>query len=229
MRRQLHSKVFHRSQGGQDVWVFGEVFDGMREGFFLDIGAHDGVYLSNTYVLEKRYNWNGICIEANPDSYIELKKNRQSTCVNICLDASEGHVEFLKNGVFGEIVSAGSNGYVNDARKSEDAVEKVRTKRLDVILDELQAPKKIDYMTIDIEGSEERVLKEFSFDKYRFICVTIERPTPLLKVTFNKNGYILIKEIPGLDCFYIHSDFIDQYLENVFSFYSKKYIAKCIG
>lgn len=43
--------------------------DGLRGGFFLDIGAHDGIELSNTYVLEKKYNWSGICVEANPYSF----------------------------------------------------------------------------------------------------------------------------------------------------------------
>jgi DNA-directed RNA polymerase subunit E'/Rpb7 len=41
------------SQAGQDVWVYGEVFNQSRCGFFVDLGAFDGVFLSNTYLLEK--------------------------------------------------------------------------------------------------------------------------------------------------------------------------------
>jgi hypothetical protein len=74
LRSRLHKKRLFRSQAGQDLWVFGEVFNEQRSGFFLDIGAHDGVVLSNTYVLENRYDWRGICIEANPDTFEELKK-----------------------------------------------------------------------------------------------------------------------------------------------------------
>ena len=53
------------SQIGQDLWVQ-ETLKNKKNGYFLDIGAHDGIYLSNTYLLEKNYNWNGLCIEGNP-------------------------------------------------------------------------------------------------------------------------------------------------------------------
>ena len=74
LRARLHERRFFRSQAGQDLWVFGEVFNEQRNGFFLDVGAHDGVAISNTYILENRYDWRGICIEANPDTFEVLKK-----------------------------------------------------------------------------------------------------------------------------------------------------------
>jgi len=80
------------SQAGQDYWVYGEVFNEKRNGFFLDIGAHDGIYLSNTLLLEKRYGWNGICIEGNPDTFVDLQQNRQAVCINTCVDRIEGTV-----------------------------------------------------------------------------------------------------------------------------------------
>jgi hypothetical protein len=92
-------------------------------------------------------------------------------------------------------------------------------------LKDLNSPTEIDYLSIDIEGAEERVLAEFSFDQYRFKCMTIERPTNILRKVLEHNGYVLIKEIPGLDCFYVHHDFIEQYQSNVFSFYRKERLA----
>ena len=82
----FHSMRVSRSQAGQDLWVFGEVFDGKSNGFFLDTGAHDGIEISNSYTLEKRYDWKRICIEANPDSFEQLLQNRRASCVNVCLD-----------------------------------------------------------------------------------------------------------------------------------------------
>src|SRR6516165_1652379 len=46
LRSRLHERRFMRSEAGQDLWVFGEVFNEQRNGFFLDIGAHDGVTIS---------------------------------------------------------------------------------------------------------------------------------------------------------------------------------------
>ena len=45
----------------------------MKNGYFIDIGALDGVTMSNTYLLETRYDWTGICVETNPDYFMELK------------------------------------------------------------------------------------------------------------------------------------------------------------
>ncbi len=83
-------------------------------------------------------------------------------------------------------------------------------------------------MSVDVEGAEERVLGGFPFDEYRFKCITIERPANALRNVLTENGYVLIKEIPGLDCFYVHGEFIDHYRENLFSFYTKKYLAICM-
>lgn len=60
------------SQAGQDVWVLQQI----PKGFFVDVGAHDGVESSNTYALEK-LGWQGLCIEPNPESYQRLINNRK--------------------------------------------------------------------------------------------------------------------------------------------------------
>jgi hypothetical protein len=41
-------------------------FYGKRNGFFVECGANDGQYLSNTWHLETRLNWTGLLVEANP-------------------------------------------------------------------------------------------------------------------------------------------------------------------
>jgi len=218
LRSYLHRKSFHRSQAGQDLWVIGEVFNGKREGFYLDIGAHDGVYLSNTYILEKKFKWLGICIEANPDSYSELNQNRNATCINECIDSRPKKVTFVKEGVFGRILDQSIDG----PQDSELEVIEMTTKPLEQVLIECGCPKEIDYMSCDIEGAEESAFLDFPFDKYKFNCLTIERPTSKLKTLLVKNHYVEVKSIPGLDTFYIHKDFERQYLENVFKYYRKK-------
>ena len=52
------------SQFGQDLQVL-SFYNGKRDGFFVDIGAYDGKYISNTYMLEKNFDWKGICVEPN--------------------------------------------------------------------------------------------------------------------------------------------------------------------
>jgi FkbM family methyltransferase len=217
LRSRLHERRLYRSEAGQDLWVFGEVFNEQRNGFFLDVGAHDGVTISNTYILENRYDWRGICIEANPDTFELLKRNRRCQCVNVCLDQAEGEVAFTKRGVWGGIISSETD---NKPGSPENVIV-VPTTTLSNLLGRLSAPKKIDYLSIDVEGAEDRVLKEFPFSDYHISCITIERPSRTLRTILEANGFTLIKEIPGLDCFYLHNDMLDTYYETLYAFYSK--------
>ena len=72
----------------QDIWVL-DILNHKRGGTFVDIGAHDEIHLSNTYLLEKEYNWSGICIEANSDTFEKLKGNRME-CVCLLLSKQKG-------------------------------------------------------------------------------------------------------------------------------------------
>ena len=200
--------------------MFGEVFNEKKNGYFLDLGAHDGISISNTYLLERKYRWTGICVEANPDSFQQLKNNRRAICVHACLDATEGFVNFAKRDVMGGIVSADTDN--KGVETKTDEVLRIKTRTLEDVLTENKAPSEIDYLSIDIEGAEQRVLGGFNFKKYRFKCITIERPAEMLKAILKENGYILIKEIPGLDCFYLHESISEQYLANLFLFYYKQ-------
>lgn len=212
------------SQAGQDCWIYGEVFNEQTGGFFLDIGAHNGVDISNTFILEARYGWKGICIEANPLTFPELKKNRKCKCINTCIDNKEGEVNFVLDGVCGGILADDCDNV--DSDKGERNIVSIKTQRLTNLLDSENAPREIDYLSIDIEGAEDRALLNFDFDKYIFRCISIERPSKELRLLLTNKKYILVKEIPGLDCFFVHSSFVKTYTQNIFYFYNKKFLTK---
>ena len=65
------------SQSQQDEWVC-EFYKGKQSGYFVEVGAHNGIQSSNTYFLEKELNWKGVCIEANESLFSDLTKNRKS-------------------------------------------------------------------------------------------------------------------------------------------------------
>jgi len=222
MTRFMMSYTFFNSQARQDLWVFGEAFNQMEGGYFVDIGAFDGITINNTLILEAQYKWNGICIEANPLAFEELKNNRRVTCLNVCLDKTESEVDFVLAGVDGGIVDRELRN--NPSNVNNRNIIKISTRRLGDILREEKSPSIIDYLSIDIEGAEERVLGEFNFSDYLFRCITIERPSSRLRQKLKLNGYKLVKEIPNLDCFYVHNDFENEYMENLFSYYENRYV-----
>jgi FkbM family methyltransferase len=191
----------------------------MKNGYFIDVGANDGITLSNTYLLEKRYNWSGILVEANPQLYSELLVHRRTKCINICVDDREGNVKFAMDGLFGAIVTDDT-----DLGQSVAKVVELRSSTLANILGDNAAPRIIDYLSIDIEGAEDKALLSFPFSDYVFKCLTIERPSQELQDLLKANGYHVVKRIPDLDYFYIHADHDRDYTRNLGLFWKKKWI-----
>ncbi len=193
------------SQAGQDIWVYRELFRKKRRGYFVDLGSADGLSLNNTFLLEARYKWKGICIEANPDYFSELVKIRKALCINVCIDEVKRNVLFKKDGLTSKI-------YLKDAsfKDTQNLGNEYLELKSDTLVDvfkENHVPKIIDYLSVDIEGAEYFAFKNFPFNEYRFNCITIERPNNELRDILKSAGYIIIKEIPNLDVYYIHKNF----------------------
>ena len=73
----------------------------------------------------------------------------------------------------------------------------------------VNSPKIIDYLSLDVEGAETRILERFPFDKYTFLTLTIERPTLKLEKLLFQNGYVFVKKSKKngkdtFDSFYVH-------------------------
>ncbi|MCF7852186.1 MAG: FkbM family methyltransferase [Simkaniaceae bacterium] len=198
------------SQKDQDRWIIEEVFNYKKNGFFVDLAAADGISLNNTYNLEKHLNWKGICIEPNPKFFAKLKKIRSVILDSSVVDGVNHSVEFrYDNMMLGGIVDDDTDNCVAirkkqivQARKNR-RIMKCNTLTLEQILDKYNAPHVIDYLSLDVEGSETRILRNFPFDKYIFLAMTIERPTPELNALLFANGYIFVKNF-AYDSFYVH-------------------------
>ena len=209
------------SQVGQDFWVFGEVFNEKQNGYFVEIGSADGVTFSNTFLLEKRYNWLGVCIEASPSYFKQLQSIRTAICLDTCVDSKEDEVTFSSKGLFGGIIDEFTDNKSSSSIDKTTDLIRLKTRPLVSILEEVNAPRIIDYLSIDVEGAEDRILSEFPFDKYYFNCLTVERPKARLREVLHQNEYLLIKEIPELETFYIHKSFLEDYKRNVYEFWQK--------
>ena len=76
------SKFKSFSQLNQDINVI-EFYKEKKNGFFVDVGAYDGIEFSNTLLLEKELEWNGICIEPGKRFFQKLTENRTATCLSL--------------------------------------------------------------------------------------------------------------------------------------------------
>ena len=183
------------SQIGQDLKVL-EHFNKKKNGYFIEVGANDGIALSNTYLLEKDYNWKGICIEPVPSIFKKLKKNRKSI-----------NIPFAVYNVNNKLVSITEANLLSGIREDIDAHKhilknkdvQVKTKTLTKIMEENKSPKHVDYLSIDTEGSELKILEGIDFNKYSFGYINIEhnrvepRRTNMRNVLL-KHGYKYVGE-----------------------------------
>lgn len=211
-----HGIIDFLGQKGQDEWVVVDVFDYKTNGFFVDLAAQHAKIESNTYVLEKDLNWNGICIEPNPKYREELERERNCQLCYHVIDYKNDHIVNFRTdneGAGGIVDSDTDNNYKTRGEELKSAtIHTKKTKTLEYVLDQYDAPPTIDYLNLDIEGAETRVLRAFPFDKYKFLSITIERPTAELEEILKSNGYVFVKKsrvkrwqgLVDFDSFYVH-------------------------
>lgn len=200
-----------RSQKGQDEWVIKEIFNYKQNGYFVDLAASDGITINNTWVLEKHLNWDGICIEPNMIFYDSLIKIRNCLASNFVIDKNDDDmVDFRSDNMWsGGIVDhdTDNNKSFRAGQLKKAVIYQRKTKKLETLLNESNAPEVIDYLSLDVEGAETRILKGFSFNKYTFLSMTIERPTLELEKVLFDNGYVFVRKSKKgneFDAFYVH-------------------------
>ncbi len=166
------------SQLGQELWAL-EKTNYKREGFFVEFGATDGILLSNTYMLEKEFGWNGILAEPNPVFFKELQSNRECIVTKACISGTSGdEVEFIFADVFGGMSKHMDADHHLEKRKAYQQdnrnVTTLKTISLNDFLKEHNAPKDIDYISVDTEGSELDILQAFPFKDWNVKLWTVE-------------------------------------------------------
>jgi len=152
----------YTSQFGQDKWIVEEMFPNMTQGYFVDLAAGDGIFLSNTYVLEKQLCWKGLCIEPNSTSYKKLQANRSCSVDDSVVMQDGFEVDFIEYKTitdYEHLLSA-ANG-TSTAPFPVDNITKRVAVSLHTLLDKHNAPETINYISMDIEGSEVYVLQDF--------------------------------------------------------------------
>lgn len=183
-----------RSQILQDLWVLWEC--GPGPGTFLDIGAADGEYLSNSWLLEE-CGWTGALIEANHRYYPALARRRSPAFLKAAWSRSGETLELrsvvddLEFSRLSEV--AADDQHEASGRRANYEIDLVETATLADLAAAAGLPALIDYLSIDIEGAELDVLSAVDFATLRFRCITVEHnETPAregIRALLTANGY----------------------------------------
>lgn len=194
----------------QDLFVLSQL-DYKRDGFFVEFGATDGRELSNTWLLEKTFGWTGILAEPARIWHAKLAENRSCRIDHRCVWSRTGETLRFEETDMPELSSLagfGANDRHRDLRRTE-AVYSVETVSLLDLLAAHGAPRDIDYLSIDTEGSELRILENFDFSKHRFRIVTCEHNyaenRAKIADLLGRNGYRRVFEKASrFDDWYVH-------------------------
>jgi FkbM family methyltransferase len=164
-----------RSQLFQDLFVLHHL-KRMKNGFFVEFGAADGIDLSNTYLLESQYEWNGILAEPARGWHESLLRNRRCAIDTRCVADRTGMKVIFNEAKQRELstIDKYSAGDHNAKKRTVGTRYEVSTISLNDLLEEHNAPEAIDYLSVDTEGSELSILRTFNFAKYAPRVITVE-------------------------------------------------------
>lgn len=201
------------------------IFKTKKNGFYLDIGAQHPISNNNTYLLFNK-GWRGINIDLDKKN-IDLFNIVRPNDINLNYAISDAEKEA---DLYYYHDSSPINTLSKDVSDFQNAkvskIKKVQTKILNNILDDINLQNHIDYMNIDVEGYEEKVLKGFDIKKYKPSVISIE----YLDLNMNKlefknndinnlvssnlykffiqNDYFFVNWLHG-DLIFVHKDFRD--------------------
>jgi FkbM family methyltransferase len=184
------------------------------------LGANDGVSQSNSLYFELKRNWRGILIEPAPHNFLLCKENRSTKnhiFCNACVsfDYKDKYVDIR----YANLMSISENlkldledkdAHIQSGKRFLSSTEDVFSfgavaETLTAILKKSNAPKKIDFLSLDVEGAELEVLKGVDFDEFSFKYMLIEvRDIKRMESFLSQYGYILEKQFSSLDYLFKH-------------------------
>jgi FkbM family methyltransferase len=198
-----------KAQLRQDLFVLQES-NFKQNGYFVEFGAASGVKLSNTYLLEKRFGWTGILSEPAIVWHKSLRSNRDCIIETSCVWSESGSEISFTQSSDAELstISKFADGDGHAKARHAGRSYNVKTISLQHLLELYSAPTVIDYLSVDTEGSEYEILRDFDFTKYQFRVITCEhnytRQRTKIHDLLSRNGYLRVHQaVSRFDDWYV--------------------------
>lgn len=184
-------------------------------GYYVELGANDGITQSNTHYFEKHRSWRGLLVEPSPHNFLKCRENRSSDNRIVCAAcvSFDYKPEFVRitysnlmsvpQGLETDIVDPMAHAAVGRQflAAHEDIFDFGAVARpLNALMLEANAPRVIDFLSLDVEGAEIEVLKGVDHSIFRFKYILVEcRSLPTMQAYLNGNGYRLLKNLSEHD------------------------------
>lgn len=172
----------------------------------MEIGVGNGIEISNTYLLESEHEWNGVLVEPNREFVDSIRNSRKAKLIEAALTTQDiGEVEFFTNkrGVFASLLPTGATNDQSSYRVKSTLVTEVFA---EYERDDLA------FLSLDIEGNEEEILKDLMLLNCRPYLIVVEHnyiaaKSQIIKQTLVANQYkLLCKSISEVDYWFVRND-----------------------
>lgn len=194
----------NETQLNQDVFAL--IQNNFKPGYFIEIGANDGIELSNTLYLEEEFGWSGLLVEANPRYMDCLQSRNNSKIANIAISDARGTASFVDAGLYGGLVETLDKRHAS-MTSSANVIE-VPCETFETLVSDFDIPDQVDFISIDIEGGELTVIKQVIACGVTMKCGCIEvnersLDKESIENLLEENGYEVVwKEQTGSDIFF---------------------------
>mmetsp|Transcript_11221 Transcript_11221/g.19211 ORF Transcript_11221/g.19211 Transcript_11221/m.19211 type:complete len:293 (-) Transcript_11221:153-1031(-) len=201
---------FH-SQDGQDKWLWENIFEpmGVRASdpdkhYFIEFGARDGLFLSNSFFFENKLKWDGVLIEPGLDDMATLSKNRwchlgtlqKNACIHSAVTDREGE----------QLHFQGEHKISNSRQvTAESTGTAVKTTTLNAIVRDFRLPR-IDLLSADCEGCELAALRAFDFSIPVSVILVEKNNLCEIKELLRGKGFLNIRLPFSADEVFVHQD-----------------------
>eukprot|EP00122_Pirum_gemmata_P007401 Pgem_evm1s6793 len=181
-----NKKEIWYSQIEQDSYFVQQISKYQPNGTFVEIGGYDGVTGSNTYYMEKNLNWTGLVVEPNPEAYKKCVQSRPRSVVidKAIYEYDHSEIEFRIpvgreiEGGQGQLSAMVDHIRPDNLWKFKDSYDQsnvitVKTVNINTLLKNTGL-KHIDYLSLDVEGYELDILKQWDFCRFPVDFLTVE-------------------------------------------------------
>ncbi len=196
------------SQIRQDIFALAEL-DFQTGGFFVEFGATNGVELNNTRLMESQFGWTGILGEPARGWHADLRRNRKAIIDTRVVWKTSGEMVRFTETPRG--TNSAISSFVKTSRRIRGTTYDVETVSLNDLLETHNAPRVIDYISVDTEGSEFDILNALDFDRWSFRVMSVEHAyepqrQKILDLLTSK-GYARVRaDVSRFDDWYVRRD-----------------------
>ena len=184
-----------------------------ENGFFIELGASDGIRFSNTLHLELYHGWRGLLIEPSSIDFAKLKRNRSKLNLFVnCACVERNYQSETIDLIYSGFMTTDLNNKLGISSPQEHAQKgrayinidtyefSVRAATLTEILIETDSPIQIDFLSLDVEGSELNVLNGLDLNRYFVKFILIEtREKKIIESYLKQFNYKIVAQYSDQD------------------------------